>query len=356
MDAGVQSVLDSYLSTLETYRPRVEPDSANLAQADALAAKLTALAEQCRDAGEFMTRDGDLFTQFSGALTELAKEAFSRPTTSKNFRMPTVKEVAQGYHAAYDAMLREYPGEAELRRELGETGPKYPEARKVYERVFALEARAKNAAEFLRDLAAEGLLLAMTTAPLREKFRPLVAHAEKVSQPAMAAHNEAMLALLDRARSAIELEYESDRLVELNHVEKLWDMQFVSEVFTRVGGAVSAFLMASTEENRARVESNVRYVAAQFSLAPADIFRVPRIADHIQRILLPALNGQGLKYSYESFVKEQLDTITRCLAKRPPVELGPPHRNSVVHWGKRLPLADVLHTVRHPDRPAELER
>ncbi len=342
MNSDIQEFIKSYRTMIDMYRPKVTPDSARLKDTDACLGRMTALGESCGDIGEFMTKvsQNDMMNQMSSLISELASESINTQQTSgAPMKIPSSAEAALGYHKAFEAMADR---------------DRMPQTTRVYERVFEIENQSKNAAEFVRKMAEEKLFAKMSTAALAEKFQNLPAQADSLSQPVMAYHNEQMIAMANRAQSAIEIEYESQRLVELNRMELVCDQLLVNDLYITLGNSVTSWMLTRNEEDRQRVENSCRFVAEFFGVPTDEIFNIERISDYIKRIILPALNQKGENISFESFIKDHKDVIAACLKGKPPVEIGPSSRKYINLWDKTIPLADALKAFRNPVRPGHL--
>jgi hypothetical protein len=343
MSKDIQDFIDNYKKMIETYRPKVSPDSAALREADEYLAKMASVGIGCADIGAFLTRvtEQDMMNRFSAILSNVAMEALKNRQGGGGASIPSAADAALGYRRAYEAMADK---------------EKFPETCRVYERVFLIEKESANAGEFTRRMAEEGLFVKMTTVHLIETYRPLVSQADTVSLPVMSYHNRAMLDVAEKATSALEVEYESQRLYELNRVELAWDMMLNNDLFYTIGNATSGYLMAPTEENRQEVENAYRFVAEFFGIDENELFSIPRVIDIIDNLILPTMNSGtgGRRHTRDEFITEQRDVIRRCIGGRAPVVKGPATRRQELLWGKAVPLEGVLDALREPQRPEDL--
>ena len=344
MNTDIQTFIDSYKNMADTYRAKVKPDNPKLRETDEYLKTIAALGNSCKDIGEFMTAvtERDMMGRMTALLSDLAIEALNNQRAGGTLRIPSSADAALGYHKAYEAMADK---------------EKFPETCRVYERVFQIEKESADAGQFVSLMAQEGLYVKMATVHLVETFRPLAGQADNLSIPVMAYHNESMLAMAGKATSAIEVEYESQRLLELNRVELMCDTMFSGDLFYTLGNAVSSYLLSPTEENRQAVENSCRFIAEFFSIDDGELFAIPRVIDLIDKVILPGVNGGqgGRRYTRESFIAEQRETIRQCLKGKPPVEKGPVARGVAVLWGKTFRLKDMLDTFRKPQRPENLK-
>ncbi len=346
MNGDIRNFIDTYANMVETYRAKVGPDSAALREADDYLKKMAAAGAKCADITAFMTlvAEQDMMNRFSSVLSGLAMEALKSDRAgdgSGAASAPTAANAALGYHKAYEAMADR---------------ARFPETCRVYERVFQIEKESTDAGRFMRRLAEEGLLVKMSTVHLVETYRPLVSRADDVSLPVMSYHNRAMLEAAGQATSAIEVEYESQRLYELNRAELAWDTIFCNDLFYTLGNATSGYLMAPTEENRQAVENSCRFVAEFFGVDDGELFAIPRVIDIIDKVILKSVNSGdgGRRYTRDEFIREQREVIRCCIDGKPPVVKGPAARRTAMLWGKAVPLEGVLDALREPRRPEEL--
>lgn len=343
MNEDIKNFIASYSGMVNTYRPKVSPDSEKLKAVENYLGKVSELGEKCKDIMEFMTKvtEQDVLNRFNVLLSDLAVESLKAQQAGGEVKEPSVSDAALGYHKAYESMAEK---------------EKFPETCKVYERIFQIEKESPKAGEFVRRLAEEGLFTRMSSVPLIEQFRPLVAQADSLSIPVMAYHNECMLKMAEKALSSAEIEYESNRLVELNRMELMCDELLTNDLFYTLGGAVSGYLMSPTEENRQKVENSYRFVAEFFGLNTGELYSIPRVIDLIDKIIIPMLNknDDGRKFTREEFITEQIEVVKVCLKDRPPVVFGDRSLQHAILWGREIPLNDYLNALRKPVRPADL--
>lgn len=337
MNEDINNFLQSYRSMMATYAPKVPADHPKMAQLRELLGKAEELGASCDAIWTFMEKiqKTDFMNRFSALVSDVATEALKSDRSAGTAKVPAARDVAAAYHSAYDGMSAELRG-----------GP----AGRIYERIFEIEAACQGAPEFLARVAEEGLLLKMSTVPLEEQFRPLVAQADHLSLPVMAWHNQQMLDLARRATGVHEIEYESEKLLHLNRMELACDQSLCNELFYITGNAVSSYQLAATEENREAVEYAVRFVLEFYGLSAAQMLALPRVQDLIEHIILPVLRKSSPGASKESFVTEQLRVIEHCTKGK---SMPPPDsaKAQAVLWGKSVPLSGWLDEVRHPRRP-----
>jgi len=343
MNADIKNFLDSYNRMIETYRPKVEAGNAKLKAAEDYIHEMAAAAEKCSDISQYMglVSEKGMMQKMTALLTDLATAALKADQAQApgQRKLPSVADAAKGYHAAYDAIQEK---------------EKSPGTVRIYERVFAIEKECTTAGEFVSKMAREQLFIKMASVPLEEKFVPQIKYAEDLSIPVMACHNEFMADMARKAGSAIEIEYESQRLLELNRMELMCDQMLANDLYYTLGNAVSSWMLNPSEKNRQSVENAYRFVSEFFGVDAEELHAIPRVVDLIKKVLLPALNKEGPRYTLESFIAEQKKAIEACMKGRAAIVKGSPSRKFVRLWGKSIPLSEALSAFRHPPRPPEL--
>ncbi len=343
MNDDIKGFLASYRNMIDMYKPKVSADSAKLKDVENYFEKMTSLGNSCQDIGSFMGRvsEKNMLNEMSALISALATESLAIQRSSGQIKEPSVSDAALGYHKAYEA--------------IGDKSS-CPETCAVYGRVFQIEKESSRAGEFVRKMAEEKLFVKMSTAPLIEKFRPLVAQADLLSIPVMAHHNECMMKMAGSATSSIEIEYESNRLLELNRMELMCDELLTNDLYITLGGAVSGYMLSPTEENRQRVENAYRFVSEFYGVDDAELYAIPRVRDYIEKIIIPMLNKNenGKRFTADKFITDEKAVIAHCIKGKPPVVKGPAAMKSALLWGKIIPLDKILDAYRNPERPREL--
>lgn len=325
MDATLKQIISSFETGLTAYREKLGAGNAKLTAALAVFAKLSAAAEAAKDMMDFYGRpEGQaLMGQLSAMMPELAKE---QPVQGQR-SVPAASAVAAGYHMAYDQMPKDDPA-----------------TNQVYERVFACEREAENAAVFLRMLAEEGLFLKLAAVPLAGKNAPLIENARKLSLPVMAICHERTLARVRAARSVAELEYETNLEAELSIYQNRWDQQFLSCTSILLCGAITSWMLTHHEDDRQEVENSCRFIADFFGLDFDALFAAPRVWDHFVKAIFETVKKDMAALGVHT-PKEMLagfkQVLGQCLAGKPPVAVGPPSRRTLVMWGQPAEVGEL---------------
>lgn len=335
MDADVREFLRSYDTQIQTYAAKASPGSPALAAVESLMNELRALGNTGMNVMDFMQKvnDGQYMNKLAAAMTELAMQSMQSAKQAGTFRVPSVSEVAAGYHRSFEAI---------------ENKESLPETCRVYEQIFAVEKSSASAPEFLRKMAEANLFVAMARAPLIEKSRPQIAHADGLSLPVMAFHHECMVSMAANASSAIEIETESRRLYELNRMELFLDQLLVLDLLVRIGNAVSSYNMAPTEENRQLVENTYRFLLEFFGVDLETLFSLERFRDYAEKVILRNMKKTDSVNDLASYMELHRRIVAKCMEKRPSVEKHAEQPAQI--WGKRYALKDYQAAVRHPRR------
>lgn len=337
MNADIKQFLGSYSSMIDTYRAKVKSGSVALKECLEVFKKMETLGESCSDIGTCMTKitEAGYINEMTVKISALATEALAADRAGRNAKKPEVSDLAAGYHRAWESM---------------KDREKRPETRAVYERVFALEKESSSAAEFLKKMAEEKLLLALTATPIREEAVKLIAPAEDLSLPSMAYYHETVIGLAERASSVIELETEAERLALENRMEVICDTMILNDLLYTLGNAISSYLLAPTEDNKKHVEACWCFVTEFYSLTVDQYFAIPRLRDAIEKVIVASLNRENpaKKQTTEGFIDECKQIIAACVEK--PESTGPASRASVMLWNKSIPLNELLVFLRHPNR------
>ncbi len=337
MNADIRQFLGSYGSMIDAYRAKVKSGSAALKECLDVLKKMETLGESCTDIGAYMTKitEAGYLNEMTVKISALATEAFAADKAAGTAKKPEVSDLAAGYHRSWESVK-----DRENR----------PETKAVYERVFALEKESSSAAEFLRKMAEEGLLLKLAATPMKEEAQKLIAPAEDLSLPSMAYYHETVIELAERTSSVIELETEAERLALENRMEVICDTMILNDLLYTLGNAISSYILAHTEDNKKRVEACWCFVTEFYGLTVEQYFAIPRFRDAIEKVIVGSLNREnpGKKQTPEGFIDECKQVIAACVEK--PVSPGPASRASVTLWNKTIPLNELHAFLRHPDR------
>ncbi len=342
MDEGSRGMLDSYKSGIDNYVNRLGKDHPKIVPLLKLFAEFEALAEKCGDFTAFHAAASE--QNFYGRLTNLMTEAATAQPADGKSSEPTVAQAAQGYHAAHDALSAVLKAGA---------------AGKAYERIFAIEKEATSALQFMRRLAEERLLLDISRVQLIEEFKRAqqqIKDAAKqtggggISVPATEAYLKATIEAMEQAKSITELEYLAVARAEIAHLATLWDSGFMNSLYHGFGNALSAYMMAETEENRQRVESSARFLGDYFGVDWQALHAVSRVWDYFSVTLWPtvkenyASKGVTTAEGFRDYMKGYFD---KAMKDKPPVAVNASNRTANF-WGRVIPMDDVQKTLLNP--------
>lgn len=159
---------------------------------------------------------------------------------------PSVADTARGFHLAYD--------QAHQRGEQRSTWP-------IYERIFAIEAEATCANDFLARLTAADLVCELSRAQYRDIAEPALAHCAQLSQPHVEYHYTSLLAALEACRSTPAIDYEVARHEACFAIESAWHHIFLAYALRTITAALG-YELAPSDAQRETVQ-NSAWVAAR---------------------------------------------------------------------------------------------
>ena len=330
MDAIVAQIIGGYRTALGMYEGTLGPTNAKLRQAQALFAELEKLAERSADVAAFTTGAADKLGRVGMLIGELASEKPAPPSASSSNVPPAVAQAAAGYHAAFASVRGQ---------------PHLPETRKVYERVFAIEAASATPVAFQRALAEEGLLVAMARVPAIENAQNQLEGARGLSLPVMARCHETLVERLGTAKSAQEVEHEATHAAELSEIESAWDATFLAHA-TALFAALTSWMWVKDEAHRQAVEDAARFTGDWLGKDLETLLAVPRVADHFDKILARGVAGHATANDLRDALRAALEL---CMRGRPPVVVGPPIE--LVFWGRKTSLDALLPVYASAPRP-----
>lgn len=342
MDEGSRGMLDSYKSGIDNYVKKLGADHPKIKALMACFADFEALGEKSGDFGAFHAAATE--QNFYGKLTNLMTEAAMAEPAGGAAAEPTVAQAAQGYHAAYDAILPEIKA--------GPTG-------KVYERIFQIEKECESALQFMRRLAEEHLLVDISRIQLVAEFaraQQLMRDAGKitggggVSLPASEAYFTATQKSMNEAKSITEVEYLMVARAEIAQLATLWDMGFCNAIYHHFASQVSGYMLDTSEEQRQRVENSYRYVGAYFGVDWEGLHKIERVWDFFTVTLWGAVKKDyaakniHTPEAFRDYLKTYLD---KAMKDKPPLAVTAKNQTAFF-WGKAIPLADVHQALLHP--------
>lgn len=185
-------------------------------------------------------------------------------------RVPTAQEAARAYHLAHDALDR--------------GDPALDSTRRVYQRIFELEAAAGSGPTFLRLMAEEGIYVQLAREPQIAVAQKGLSHCRDLSQPHLEHHYRALLDALHRSRSPTEVEYELERLGEYAAAESAWNDVFLRYAVKAITAAAS--LQADPgEARRQTAAASYRVVCNLFGRDWDAMFQTSRVWDFFCKVM-----------------------------------------------------------------------
>lgn len=342
MDEGSRGMLDSYKSGIDNYVKKLGNDHPKIVPLLGLFAEFEALGEKCSDYGAFHAAASE--QNFYGRLTNLMTEAAMAQPADGKTNEPTVAQAAAGYHAAYDSL-----GSA---AKAGATG-------KIYERIFAIEKDSASALQFTRRLAEEHLLVDISRVHLIEEFKraqqqikdaPKQTGGGGISVPATDAYLKSTIEVMQNAKSITEVEYLAVARAEIAQLATLWDNGFCNALYHMFGNALSGYMMASTEENRQKVESLARFIGDYFGVDWQALHQVERVWHYFSVTIWPtvaanyAARGITTAEGFRDYMKQSFD---QAMKDKPPVAVNSANQTAWF-WGELVSLSEVYRKLLNP--------
>ncbi len=342
MNPDIEEFLNNYRKQIDGYAQKLPGGDRTLDEAMAYLEKIADVGRTCSDIGTFMGKmvETDMMNKMTQYLTDLAMASLSKERASGSVRIPTPSELADGYHRSYDSI---------------EDKAGSPETCRVYERIFELEKECQDGAEFLARLVEESLLLKIASVPLKEVSKKAMNDSDNMSLPTMVYHHEKMIEMSEMAKSALEIQYESQRLMELNRYELTCDMMLTNDLVGNISIPVIDYFFNPSEENRRQVESSYRFLAEFFGIDADELFSIPRVLDHIENAVLREVRKQHPETTRDTFIEDAKNIIKKCMQGKPELKKGPEAHNSFRIWDKRYRLVDALKVMKNPPRPDEYQ-
>lgn len=354
--AGFRTGIQSYQSTLGNDHPKVKEAAEALAQLEAMGEQSADVMAFMEVASGQMDRVGTLLAGLAsagpapsagGQATPAATASdAAAPAAGQSAGVPTPQQVALGHHLAYD--------------QLDKSSPTNRGVLEVYHRIFEIEKTSENAAVFNRRMAEEGLFSRLASVPHADSARHTLdqIRANKLAQPCMEHHYELVAAAMDRAKSAAEVEYETNLLVEYNSVENEWDTVFCHYALKAIG-EVAGFYMDPSPAQQQNVEVAYRFVADFFGRDWDSMWSCPRVWNQWCMLF------EKTKSTWESergchTPEEARDFHTKTFIgimnnRNAPVEsvpVGPVDRQGGFRlWGQEVHMDQLLDAYRAPARP-----
>jgi hypothetical protein len=175
-----------------------------------------------------------------------------------------------------------------------------------------------------------------------------------LSQPCMEHHYAELERTLEQVGTETELEYEVNRLVELNSVEGEWDTLLVHYLMKAIG-ETAGLLMDPGPAQQQTVENSYRFVCDFFGRDWDAMLRHPRVWDFWCLLFEKSRNTWIVERQCHT-PEQARDYLTRLfeavMGGRAPVPLGPPEGQLMVLWDRTLHLDDIPDAYRNPPRPA----
>jgi hypothetical protein len=266
--------------------------------------------------------------------------------------LPGARALALAYHVIFEA--QDWTGR--------------DATRKVYERIFALEADVErqdggDGDAFLRRMAEMNLFTRLAAAPHLDWAEELRAHAASRSQPVLMLHASALAAAMAACTTPTAVEHERWRLDACFDVESAWDQLFVHYALRPITAVLAG---------GASAREHVAALPVLFGTTWDALLATPRLWDFFCRELVPALSGrQPALGAYRGEVGAGVVQAAAMATSRPashaPADVKAhvaslltgmdpatpaPGKRALVLWAQPVALDAVLDRLLAPPRPA----
>lgn len=344
MNSDIQDFINNYQGQINMYSAKLSDDHEKVQEASKYLAKMTLIGENSSDMNSFMVQvtEHDMMNKMYVYITDLATTTIKVQQESGQMKIPSAKQAAQAYHSSFESIQGK---------------EKLPRTCEVYERVFSIEEESSDAAVFMTRMAEECLFLQLTTVHQRESYKSIVKESDELSQPAMAHHEEQMIKAAELVKSVIELEYEAERLSQLNRMEQSADTLLIQQLFSALGIPLIEYIVAPDEKKRLRVEYAYRFLVEFYGLDADALYELPRLIDYVSKVFLPSTQQKGDTNSvtYQEYVDEYKNALLTCL-KNCKIDKNPDIQPKARLWNNDYSLKEILDVIRHkPNRPVEYE-
>ncbi|MCU0825774.1 MAG: hypothetical protein MUF77_14185 [Leptospira sp.] len=311
MEESLRDLIQGYKVGFEMYEKSLPKNNPVLVELYDLFKSIETLAIESRDYMVFMEEatKKDYFNQIISFHSKLSAEMVNLPSRKT---IPSPKEMAVAYHNAYDSL----PKEAHL-----------DPTRKVYERIFELEANSKSGPEFLYRLEFENLLTKLTSVhwnsiagkaqeDLKTLGRTSNTDSGIVSLPATEEYFEKIKQVSEQSKSVLGLEVAYQKLAEENILDTLKDTVNLNTFFHSLIYPIVSYRLVKSKENQLKVKSAYAHWKAFWNKEFDELFENPRIQDYFSKTIYGAskesLAEQGIP-SEDAFRLELKNLLNSAL-------------------------------------------
>lgn len=171
--------------------------------------------------------------------------------------------------------------------------------RRAAEAVSAAGSAEPTGQAALARFVEEGLLTALSAAPLRARAEDGLARQSVWPDPLVEHHWRTLLATLDRARTETDVELISVHAEACFAIEADWNAALLGSLLGPLRAACT-YGWEGSEASRAGVARAARTSHALLGLSPRRLLAVPRVAEFVARILVPlAADGSGAGAAFQ---------------------------------------------------------
>jgi len=299
------------------------------------------------------------------------------PAPIRDQPVPPLEQAIAGYRAAAAA---------------AEEGPGAAEVRAAYAEVLALAAASGSTPVFMRRMVEERLAARLAAVRPIADARSALAHARPLSQPHAIFHHGALIAGLERARTATEVEYLVDWAGACLATERDWNEVLLGAALSPLRAA-AGFALEPSEDHRRSVTCGAAVTLALLGAGPTAVLDSPRFADFFARALAPQVGemvgarlgeaGLGVVQELRKLLVRRTLTWAEQAAARgefAAIAAGPPppdpgelrdlavatldqaladtpagiaaRGGEVIYWDRPVALDDLMAFLQTPPRPA----
>jgi hypothetical protein len=343
MDTQVQEMIEGYKNTFKAY------EAAKGTPVWDEGVSLMNEFEDCAKGTDYMgfvtkVSEKNLFNKLTSVMTKLAGVISANyKVDTANYKPPSVKDAASGYHSAYDAL-------PDTQANAG--------AREIYKRIFQIESGSSTAAEFMKKMAEENIFVKLSSGPiadhLRMSWEDLQKSIEKnqtggVSLPVSEKYFREMSAKIEKSVTISGVEALAYKEASRMEADNLWDLYLISETLLFFLGPVITYRMNADENNRLRVINSFNHMAEFYNLTWDELFRIERFSHYFENVFWKSVQNdfkaKGIRDA--TGLAEDLKQYAVKAFKGEPFPVPSSKvRQFVVKQSVRIPLSDVYRVLK----------
>lgn len=336
----ISAYIEPFEMQIEEHATRLPVTNELVQRSRAFLSMLCDIGAQSMDLTDFLAKvnKGLMLQQMKHLLNELAREDYEVNHYEEFFEEPSVPELAKSYHDAFNFM----PSKKAM-----------PMTCQVYEEIFIIEEESIDASEFLMRMAQHGLFLKLSTMPVLDKHMQ-AACKENMSMPATEVHFREHREMAMKAKSPLEVEYESLRLTEIYMMEVMVDSLLLHDLYGGLYSVLKKYEHEPSQEHRADVRRHFEFINEFFGLTLEEYFQIPRIRDFMEKNVLPREHETKPMLEIDELIEFQYRLLVECLPQQP--EPRTQRMSHVRSWDKTIHINEFLEACQAPQRPLNYQR